>query len=79
MANKFPFLSANITKGTIPLRPDQIHTLIFMDFETTGLIPSTIEQERPAPGDKTRSISYMVTRNCNVRKYKTMAFTVKLQ
>uniref|UniRef100_A0A914Z6T8 Exonuclease domain-containing protein n=1 Tax=Panagrolaimus superbus TaxID=310955 RepID=A0A914Z6T8_9BILA len=50
----------------IPLRPDQVHTLIFMDFETTGMIPGNIENSRPTPGDKSRSIAHMVTRNCNV-------------
>uniref|UniRef100_A0AC34FDM0 Exonuclease domain-containing protein n=1 Tax=Panagrolaimus sp. ES5 TaxID=591445 RepID=A0AC34FDM0_9BILA len=59
-------LPTPVSKGVIPLRPDQIHSLIFMDFETTGMIPDTIEKGRPTPGDKNRSIAHMVTRNCNV-------------
>uniref|UniRef100_A0A914QN59 Three prime repair exonuclease 1 n=1 Tax=Panagrolaimus davidi TaxID=227884 RepID=A0A914QN59_9BILA len=54
------------SKGMIQLRPDQIHSLIFMDFETTGMIPDNYEKGRPTPGDKNRSIAYSVTRNCNV-------------
>jgi len=33
-----------------------------MDFETTGLIPSGVEDSRPVPGDLKRSISNFVTR-----------------